>query len=247
MDNQELQRIPENTEVARPAPDVGDMLRTVVEKGITTENVAAFEKLVGLYERMESRKAEQHYSAAFVALQSDMPKVNATKTVPDKQGGVRYKFAPLEEIIRQIGPSLKQHGFTFSFSERFENGRMIETCTITHVGGHHRSNEFSVRVGSGPPGCNETQADGAAGQYARRYALCDALGIVIEHIDQDARAEGACITKAQADELARRVNETETDRAAFLKFAGAASFTEISSVKYDMLDQLLSKKERRGK
>lgn len=235
------------TSVAKVEPSVGEMLQAVIERGVTQENVSAIEKLVGLYERMHERRAEQLFAEAFVKLQSDMPKVQATKAVPDRSGGVRYRFAPLEEIVRQVGPALKEHGFTFSFSERFDSGRMIETCTLMHVGGWKRSNEFSVRVGGGPPGCTETQADGAASQYARRYALCDALGIVIEHLDEDARLEGGPVTPDQAFELERRVAETNSNKEAFLKFAGAAKFSEISAVKYDMLDQFLQKKERKSR
>lgn len=228
-------------------PSVGEMLQAVIDKGVTQENVAAIEKLVGLYERMQDKKAEQLFAAAFVRLQAEMPKVQATKPVQNRDGSLRYRFAPLEEIVKQIGPSLKEHGFTFSFSERFDSGRMIETCTLMHVGGWKRTNEFSVRVGGGPPGCTETQADGAASQYARRYALCDALGIVIEHLDEDARLEGGTVTADQAFELERRVAETNSNKAAFLKFAGAEKFTDIAAVKYDMLNQFLQKKERKGR
>lgn len=233
--------------VTRPAPTVGEMLAAIIDKGVTADNVAAIEKLVSLYERMEERKAEAAFADAFVKLQANMPKVQATQAVPDRSGGVRYKFAPLEEIVRQIGPALMAHGFSFSFSERFDNNRMIESCTLQHVGGHKRTNEYSVRVGSGPPGCTETQADGAAGQYARRYALCDALGIVIEHTDNDARAEGGFITAEQATELERRVTDTQSNRDAFLRFADAPSFQEIRAAKYGVLDAFLTKKERRPK
>lgn len=233
--------------VARTEPSVGEMLQAVIERGVTQENVVAIERLVGLYERMQERRAEQLFAEAFVKLQAQMPKVQATRAVPDRSGGVRYRFAPLEEIVRQIGPALKENGFTFSFSERFDAGRMIESCTLMHVGGHKRTNEFSVRVGGGPPGCTETQADGAASQYARRYALCDSLGIVIEHLDEDARLEGGTVTKEQAEDLARRVAETNSDRAAFLKFAGAKDFFSIMALKFDMLDQFLTRKERKGK
>ena len=232
---------------ARPEPSVGEMLQAVIDKGVTQENVAAIEKLVGLYERMQEKKAEQLFASAFVRLQAEMPKVQATVAVKNKDGSVRYRFAPIEKIVEQVGPAMKENGFTFSFSERFFEGRMVETCTLMHVGGHKRTNEFSVRVGGGPPGCTETQADGAASQYARRYALCDALGIVIEHLDEDARAEGGTVTAEQAFELERRVAETNSNKAAFLKFAGAEKFADISAVKYDMLDQFLQKKERKGR
>jgi len=96
------------------------------------------------------------------------------------------------------------------------------------------------------PQATETQADGAASTYAKRFALCDALNILIEK-DSDARVEGGSVTPEQADELARRVNETESNREAFLKFAGAKSFAEIPSAKYAQLDEFLARKEKRGK
>ncbi len=238
---------PQALDVARPAPSVGDMLQAVIEKGVTAENVGAVEKIVQLYERMQEKAAEREFATAFVALQADIPNVVATKAVPNNDGGVRYKFAPFEDIMRQVGPMLQRHGFTVSFSNRYEGARLIETCTLQHTGGHKRSNDFAVRIGSGPPKATESQADGAAATYAKRFALTDALNIVVAHLDNDARAEGAPVTKEQAFELERRVAETNSDREKFLKFAMSKSFAEIASVKFDMLDQYLSVKERRGK
>ena len=55
------------------------------------------------------------------------------------------------------------------------------------------------------------------------------------------------VTAAQADELERRAQETNSNIPAFLKFAGAAKFSEIRASKYDELDALLRKKEQAGK
>jgi hypothetical protein len=123
---------------------------------------------------------------------------------------------------------------------------LIKICTLQHIGGHSKANKFAVRIGSGPPGATETQSDGAASTYAKRGALCDALNIVIDH-DDDARAEGGAITQEQAEELARRVNETNSNKEAFLKFAHAKSFAEISESVYPILDDFLRKKEVRGR
>jgi hypothetical protein len=222
------------------------MLQAVIERGITGENVAAMEKLVGLYERMEDQRAEREFAQAFVALQSEMPKVQATRPVPNKDGTQRYKFAPFEDIMAQVGPMLQKHGFTVCFSSKFENDRIIASCTLQHVGGHKRTNDFAVRVGSGPPGATVSQADGAASTYSKRFALCDSLNIVISHLDNDARLEGGTITKDQADELERRVNETNSDKKIFLQLAGATLFSEIPAAKYDLLDEMLTRKERKA-
>lgn len=230
------------TEMVRLSPV--DMLQAVIEKGVTQENVAAVGELAKLCEHMEKRDAEKQFASAFVSLQSEMPKVKATKAIPSNDGSVRSRFAPYEEIMEQVSPLLQRHGFTITFSTDFKEGRIIKTCTLQHVGGHSRSNQFAVRIGSGPPRASEAQADGAASTYAKRFALCDALNIVVD-VDSDAAAEGDFITLAQADELEHRVGMTNSNRDAFLRFAGANSYREIRTAKLSILDEFLKKKEGR--
>jgi hypothetical protein len=233
-------------DVARTAPSVADMLHSVIQGGVTTENAAALEKLVDLYERMEARNAEKVFAQAFVALQSEVKGIKASKPVPNNDGSVRYRFAPYEEIMEKVAPILQRHGFTVTFSTDFAEGRLIKSCTLQHTGGHSRTTKFAVRIGSGPPKATECQADGAASTYAKRFALCDALNIVIEtDTDGNARIEGGPVSPDQADELERRVKLTNSDVAAFLKFAGAKSFAEIPSSAYERLDAQLRRKERR--
>jgi hypothetical protein len=232
--------------VANVAPTPAMMLQGVLERGVTPESVAVVEKLVDLYERMDSKEAERAFAAAFVALQSEMPSVKAMSVIPDKQGNVRSRFASYEEIMSQVAPLLKKHGFTVTFSTDYKENRIVKTCTLQHTGGHSRSNTFAARIGSGPPGSSEAQGDGAASTYAKRFALCDALNIVID-VDTDARAEGSAISKDQAESLRQRVKDTNSNEAKFLAFAGAASFEEIMSSKYAQLDSFLSQKERTTK
>ncbi len=224
-------------------PSVAMMLQKVIDGGITSENVAALESLVGLYDRMQAKNAECEFNQAFAKLQSELSSVNATRQVPNKDGSVRYRFAPYEDIMETVKPVLIANGFAISFTTRFmEGGRMVSICTLRHVGGFSQSNEFAVRIGGGPPGATETQADGAAKTYAKRGALCDALNIVIEH-DDDARMIGQPIGKALADDLEARVILTGADREAFLKFAGAPTFDNISDERWPVLDELLKRKE----
>lgn len=228
-----------------PQDGVMNLISQVIERGITQENVAALEKLADLYERLQDKDAERQFAAAFVALQAEIPGIEATKPVPNKDGTIRYRFAPYEVIMEAVRPVLLKHGFTLTFSSDVKEGRVIQTCTLQHVGGHKRSNSFGARIGHGPPGASEAQGDGAASSFAKRYALCDALNIVIE-TDQDARAEGSAtpITKDEAHYLKELVAETKSDEAAFLKFSGAATYAEIGADRYDRLAAMLHKKQR---
>lgn len=237
-------------QLAAPEPSVAIMLQKVIDGGITAENVAALEALVGLYDRMQARQAEKDFAKAFSDLQAKTLRVVATKAVPNKDGTVRYRYAPYEEILEQVQPFLSEHGFCVSFDSEFSEGRMTAICTLRHVSGHSQSNRFSVRIGGGPPGSTETQSDGAAKTYAKRGALADALNIVVDH-DDDARMVGRPVGKAIAWELRDRVLETKSDERAFLKFAGVVpsdppareDYEKISDERFDELDAVLRRKE----
>lgn len=240
----ELTPMPQQQAVERTEPSVGEMLQSLVTRGVTTDNAAAMEKLVALYERMEDRKAERAFTSAFVALQADMPAITATTVIPN-----RGKYERFEDVMRVVGPLLQKHGFTVSFSMDFNENRVLETCHLKHVGGHSQSNSFAVRTGRKAD--SDTQADCMAATTAKRNALLNALNIVIRQdcltSDNDPHIEGGFITPEQAAELEHRIAMTNSDRAKFLKLAGAASFKEIAIGKYQVLDELLRQKEQRGR
>ncbi len=234
-------------------PSVALMLQKVIDGGITNENVAALESLVGLYDRMQAKNAEREFNQAFAKLQSELMAVNATRQVPNKDGSVRYRFAPFEDIMAEVQPKLVANGFSVSFNARIQDGgRIVSICTLRHVGGFSQSNEFAVRIGGGPPGSTETQADGAAKTYAKRGALCDALNIVVEH-DDDARMIGQPIGKALAEDLRARVLGVGSNEDVFLKYAGVHvepgfaptfdDYAKISDERWPALDELLKRKE----
>lgn len=226
---------PDSTQV----PSVGQLLQIAIDKGVSANEL---EKLVGLYERMQDREAQRMFAAAFCDMQNELPAVQATKAVPNNDGSTRYRFAPYADIMKQIQPLLSKHGFSVRFSSKIDEARITMFCTLLHVGGHAVTNEFSVRVGKGPPGSSESQADGSAAQYAQRGALCDSLNISVR-TDDDARILGAPITPEQAKELEKRVLETGSSVELFLNFAGAKTFEEIPSARYSLLDANLRRRE----
>ena len=240
---------PENTDTLAIVPPAGasplSLIERMIDSGkLTPESVSVVERLVALHEHMADKNAERDFALAFAALQSELKAFRATKTVPDKYGNTRYTYLPYDEIMAAVNPLAQRHGFSISFSTDFKEGRIIQTCTLQHVGGHHRDYQAFVRAGAGPYGATETQADGAAMTYAKRYALCNALNITVERDTdgQDARNEGEPISFEKVAYLKELVKETKSDEAAFLRFAGAKSYEEIGSAKYDMLTAALRKK-----
>lgn len=234
-------------EVARIQPTALDMIQSVIERGVTSENVAALRELVALKRDMDKDQAERDFARAFVALQADLPTIVAKTVIPN-----RGKYERFEDVMNAIAPAMRTHGFSVSFAQTFQDSRIIETCTLFHVGGFSKQNSFAVRVGRAD---SETQADCKAATTAKRNALLNALNIVIRQDclsseESDATLEGdpnARVTQAQADELERRVHESNSNVHAFLKFCGAGRFEDIPAVKYDELDAMLARKEKGGR
>lgn len=229
--------------LAAAEPTTLDLLRMVVTSGDPEKNVGVMERLIAMQERKEAKEAERAFAVAFHALQTEMPPIQAVEGVPDKQGNIKYFFAPYEHIMAEVGPLLLKHGFTISFDSEFKdapNMRLVMRCTMTHVSGHSRTTTQYMRV-SAPFGASDTQADGATSTMAKRYALCSALNIVIEH-DTDARSEGEPISFDKVQTLKELVRETRSDEARFLKYAGAATYEEIGENRYAELFNSLQEK-----
>lgn len=231
----------------QPEPSVGGMLQKVIEAGITSENVGTLEKMMDLYERNEKRQAEREFAAALTALQGETIRIVATKAVDQKPDGTcRYKFAPYEEIMRQVQPMLTRHGFSVTFDTETGDNRLTSICTLTHSSGHSRSNKFAVRYGK-PPGSSDAQGDMSTKSYAKRGALCDALNISIEHDtdgSDDPRNLGASVTDEQAAGLRELCEAVGADKAKLFRFAGASSFETIPAARYEEIFAMLKKKEQ---
>lgn len=219
---------------------IAKLLQGIVQGGVTSENAAALEKVVGLYERMEEKAAERLFNRAFVNLQSDLPVIVASSVIPN-----RGKYERFEDVMRQIAEPLKNNGFTVSFSMEAQENRVLVTCHLRHIGGHSTSNQFSVRTGKAD---SETQADCKAATTAKRNALLQALNIVIrqdafQDEEQDAAIEGAFIAHDKAQYLRELVKETKSDEARFLQFAQASKYEEIRDAHYDRLVASLHRKQ----
>ncbi len=215
---------------------IAEVFKAVCSQDINAEKVAVMKELLAM-------DAKRKFNEAFVKLQTELPTIVAESVIPN-----RGKYAKFEDVMDKIGPMLKRNGFSVSFSQSYDGVRIIETCLLNHSGGHSQSNSFAVRV-SGKAD-SETQADCKAATTAKRNALLNALNIVIRQdcliSDEDASNDGGYITAAQAEELAHRVNMTNSDKPKFFALADAKDYKSIPAGKYAMLDAILARKEREG-
>ena len=227
-----------------------DILGAAVKGGVTAENVAVVKEIIAMRREEVREEAKAAFARSFFQLRKNMPTFYADKEAKNDNGKVVFVYCSEEELSRMLEPVLFQHGFTTLFGQRQEGDKVVAILTLMHEAGHQETREYSVRGGSTNRMKDATSADAGSTTTAWRHLVIKMFGLKSRiSADHDPRNEGdnELVTSEQAFELERRVNETESNVGAFLKFAGAKSFAEIRAGKYAELDAMLSKKEGRGR
>jgi len=250
--------------VQNPLAGLAQMMHAAMEKGLTTENVAVMKEMLAMFERMDAKAAEKEFNASLARVQAYCRgKIQATKPVPNNDGTVRYRYAPLDEIMQTLQPVLNAEGMAVSFDVTYDNNRVFAICELSHKYGHKASKRYGVLL-SAPPKASATQGDGSSITYAKRGAICNWFNIVAGKDndgagddDNDARNIGELITAEQARDLEKRVKATGSNHDKFLKFAGVGDlpdtatpeqvshgYEQIAKNRYEALDAMLKRKEK---
>lgn len=136
-------------------------------------DVDKLERLMGMYERLESRKAEQAYNEAMSAAQKEIGVVGVNKT--NKQ--TNSKYATYDALDRHVRPIYVKHGFSLSFdtAEGAPTDHIRLLCRVGHIGGFTRTHHVDMPAdGKGAKGgdvMTRTHAAGSAFSYGQRYLL----------------------------------------------------------------------------
>lgn len=153
-------------------------------------SVDVMEKLFALYEKDKANKAREAWITAVSKFQSECPVINKTKKVMNKDGRtVRYQYAPLGDIVEQIKKPLADNNLSYRWEVENKELMIKAKAVITHILGHSESSSFEVPVDK--EGFMTTpQKYASALTFAKRYTLCNALGISTGDDDTDATDVG---------------------------------------------------------
>lgn len=171
--------------------EVGD-LRSVdsfIEQGIKANaTVETMEKLFSLREKVKASHAKEEFVKAMSKFQADCPTIKKNKDVrekPEKGGKLRYSYASLDSIVSQVKKNLQECGLSYSTNVTNQQGFVTATCTITHVLGHREESSFQIPIDESAY-MSAPQKYASALTFAKRYAFCNALGILTGEDDIDA-------------------------------------------------------------
>ena len=138
------------------------------------------EKLMALQERWEANNARKAFDAAMSALRGDLPEIVKSSKVD--YNSTKYKYEDLSAVTSTLSPVMANHGLSFRWRTKQENGTVTVTCIVAHRDGHFEETSLTAAPDTGA-GKNAIQALGSSVTYLQRYTLKAAVGVAATHED----------------------------------------------------------------
>ncbi|MFA4972501.1 MAG: ERF family protein [bacterium] len=162
-----------------------NLIAQAIGKGLPVD---AMEKLLAMRQQIKAEQAREAFFEALARFQSNCPSIAKTKVVYGRDNRtIRYRYAPLDTIVEQIKGLLQEYGFSYTIKSRQDPQAVTAMCEAHHAGGHVEISEFSIPIDP-TAYMNDAQKVASALTYAKRYAFCNAFGLMTADDDDDANS-----------------------------------------------------------
>jgi len=168
--------------------DAETLILKAVESQVPVETM---ERLLAMRKDLKQEQAKEAYYAALARFQSICPIIKKTKEVKDRSGKVRYRYEPLDGIIAQVKDTLKQCDLSYTFRTlpAVDTTGVDVVCETSHILGFTQTSSVHIDIDQ-EAFMNQAQKSGSALTYAKRYAFCNAFGILTSDEDDDGASAG---------------------------------------------------------
>lgn len=231
---------PKKTRAVVAMPDGNDLVRLAIEQDL---DIAKLEKLIELRNAEIARTARAEFALHFAEMQAEFQPILRTKEAVNTNDGkqeVMYKYAPLEDIVKVVGPIIAKHGFSYRFPEEAipESTDKRVWCVVS---GHGHEERTYIDVPPVPTNrrTNSVQVRGIATAYGRRYSFLSAFGVVLEDEDDDAVSFDidTIAAAAEATEAIRTAGSTDELRENFAYYYKGAKSDEERLIIMEIKDR----------
>lgn len=158
------------------------LIQQAVDKGASIE---VLERMFTLQERWEKNQAKKAYDLAISQAQAEFPEIKKTKSVPTRSGQIAYRYAPIEQVVKQVKGVLAKYNLSYSIKTEVGEGKVKSICFIRHIDGHSEQSEMEVPLGNKTDVMSNSQVVAAASTFSKRYAFMNALGIMTGDDDNE--------------------------------------------------------------
>lgn len=209
--------------------DLGGLLNPEFIRELDVEKT---ERLFALYEREQDRRSVIAYNRAVSTFQAKCPVIEKGDDAHGKS------YARLDRIWRTIRPLVAELGLSVTWQRcEMRDGICHVEGTLAHADGHSTQISADTALPEMIRGQNAAQQVGSAETYAKRRALCSALGIVTGDDDDGHAAAVVTLDPGQATEIEKALAELEEfdrddTRHSLLEWAGVDRVAQIPASKF---------------
>lgn len=219
-------------------------LMDVISRAAADPNtdVEKLERLMGMYERIHSRSAEQAFNEAMNAAQSELRPISADASNPQ----TRSRYASYAALDKAVRPIYSRHGFSLSFDTGKDapDGHVRVLCYVAHSRGHSRTYHADMPAdGKGAKGgdvMTKTHATGSALSYGQRYLLKAIFNISIGDDDDGNAATGGAVTADQAETIRDLIGRFGANIEGFCKHFKIDAVPDLPAAKYRTAIEMLN-------
>lgn len=199
-------------------------------------------ELLAVREQWEASEARKAFNLAVAEFQRRAPIIEKADKAYDKT------YARMDRIWREIRPLLTELGLSVTWQIcELKNEVCHVEGQLRHKDGHGERLVQDLPIPE-IKGANKAQQVGSASTYAKRYAMCSALGIVTGDDDDGHAAASKFVTKEQADTISDLIQACRGldsfDEAKFWDYVQCPSHSphDIIADKYASVEAMLRNK-----
>lgn len=156
-----------------------------ISKGLPIETM---KELLAMRKQLKDEWAKEQYYISLSEFQAYCPIIKKKATVNFKSprtGRVtNYNYASLDMIVSQVKIVLREFGFSYTVKTKQNDNSVTAICMAHHKSGYSEETEFTVPIDKAAY-MNEAQKVASALTYAKRYAFCNAFGVMTGDEDDD--------------------------------------------------------------
>lgn len=212
------------------------LISQAIDKNVPVESL---ERLLAMRRELRAEKSKEEYDRSMAKFQASCPTIQKKKEVRNSSDAVVYRYAPIESIVEQVKDQLSDNGFSYSTNMELQDSQVTVCVKVTHRAGHSEKTCMTVPLGTRTNIMSQSQVVAAASTFAKRYAFCNAFGILTGDEDTDSQPEkeekkeskSNLVTQPQMNLIFKLLNDKGyTEHELKIKY-------EISSMKELTLDQ----------
>lgn len=183
-----MEKIKENKIAVLPQKEVVSVESFITQAISANVPIETLERLLAMRTQVKAEQAKEAFDRAMAEFQGDCPIIVKSKNGGQTNSGiVAYKYAPLDVIVKQTKDLLKKNGFSYAIQTVTDLEKVKVTCFVKHELGHSESSSVEVPLGAKTSVMSAPQVVASALTFAKRYAFCNAFGILTGDEDTDAR------------------------------------------------------------